>query len=366
MNPPIPVIELTGTNFERGYVHGESLADNIAELFEFESENICKASSQSLAELLDTAEKHIPFCQNYAPALMDEMKGISEGAKLPFQHIFMLNAFLDLYNLWLSNSNSNSVEGCTTFGISGNLPENNPVFIGQNYDLHQHFERFNILLKVPIDKGKHAIVYSVAGVLGCAGLNGHGIGVVINKLFATDHGLGVIYPMIVREILSQSSLSYAVGAIVEADRASSMNYLVASKQEIINVETTSQYYDLIYATQGCLFHTNHYVSSTLKKFDAMPNLIKKQRAKANTYIRHARLERLMNCTGKAINLSLDDLFDIARDHGDHPLGICHHTNELWPEGSGKTVASIILSPQSGEVYLANGPPCVNEFVCFNV
>ena len=87
------------------------------------------------------------------------------------------------------------------------------------------------MLRIPLENGGMALVYSFAGILGCAGLNSHGMCVVINKLFSWASKPGVPYPMIIREFLAQSSFSLAVGSIVAAERASGMNYLVANKHD---------------------------------------------------------------------------------------------------------------------------------------
>jgi len=361
MNNTIPVIELSGNHFERGLIHGERLAGQIAELSELEAGDLMKATKMSEDDLWGFADRCLPIAEAYSPDLFQEMRGIAEGANLPLQRIFILNAFLDLYDLWIPENKLDTPAGCTSYGFVGDVMDDGNLIIGQNLDLHQRFQDYGVLLRIPLDADGSIMVYSFAGLLGCVGLNSHGLGVLINKLFSWCVKPGVPYPMLIREFLRQSSFSLAIGSIVAADRISSMNYLVASKHEIVDIETTASNCAFLYPTEGKIFHSNNYVSEHLLSQDAMPRLIQLDRAKANTYVRYTHLKRVLDNIDNSGKVGIDKLYEISRDHEDYPLGICHHSYVRWPEGSGRTIAAILLRPELGEIQLTEGPPCECDF-----
>jgi isopenicillin-N N-acyltransferase-like protein len=361
MSDTIPIIELSGNPFERGLVHGERLAGQIAELSELEAGDLMQATKMSEEDLWGFAEQCLPIAEAYSPDLFQELRGIAEGANLPLQRIFILNAFLDLYDLWIPENKLEASAGCTSYGFVGDVMDDGNLVIGQNLDLHQRFQDYRILLRIPLGADGSIMVYSFPGMLGCVGLNSHGLGVLINKLFSWRVKPGVPYPMLVREFLQQSSFSLAIGSIVAADRISSMNYLVANKHEIVDIETTADDCAFLYPRKGKMFHSNHYVSERLLSQDAMLRLIQLDRAKANTYVRYAHFKRVFDSIDSSDKVGIDKLYEISRSHEDYPLGICHHSYVRWPEGSGRTIAVILLRPELGEIQLTDGPPCECDF-----
>jgi len=364
MNKSIPMIELCRDDYERGRIHGERFASQIAELSDLEANDLLKATSLDEDDLWAFADRSLPITEAYSPELAEEMRGLAEGSNLPLQRIFILNAFLDLYDLWIPDNRTNTSFGCTSYGFAGDLMDDGNLIIGQNLDLHQRFQDYGILLRIPLDDSDSILVYSFTGILGCVGLNSHGLAMLINKLFSWRVQPGVPYPIIIREFLRQSSFSLAIGSIIAAERISSMNYLVANKHEIVDIETTANDCAILYPSDGKIFHTNNYISEHLLSQDAMPSLIKIDRAKANTYVRYAHLRRVFDKIEISDKLGIDKVYEVSRDHEDYPMGVCHHSYVRWPEGSGRTIAAILIRPALGEMQLTEGPPCEHEFTSY--
>jgi len=358
----IPLLELEGTPYDRGRRHGEKLADHIRELSALETQDLIKATGMSDAEFLGLADRYLPYAASYAPDLVDEMKGIADGAALPLERIFLLNAFLDLYDMFVPENRLRLARGCTTFGVNSAGTDEGVTLIGQTYDLARHFQGHGVVLHITSPDGGRQLVYTFAGILGCAGVNSVGLGLVINKLHPMDGHPGVPYPMVVRRVLSQPRLTHAVGFIVSAHRASGINYLIGDKSELIDVETTATKFDVLYACDNYYVHTNHYVSPTLKQYDASVLTMERRPARAHSRVRYGRATSLLGGLVRKGQVSLQQLVEITKDHGDHPMGICHHSYELSPECSGKTIATMVMRPSSGEMYIANGNACETEFV----
>ena len=76
----IPVLKLAGSPAERGYQHGEAVADGIVELYDSLMVGFQKMDPP-LAErdLLAYAMSHLPESRAYAPDLVEEVDAIAEG-----------------------------------------------------------------------------------------------------------------------------------------------------------------------------------------------------------------------------------------------------------------------------------------------
>lgn len=357
MSEAISVLDLVGHPRDRGRIHGESLRPMIRELLELERGNWARSTGSTAESFSILAEKYGAPLEQFAPALLDEMKGIAEGATLSLGEVLGLNCFLDFYDMRVPANYRRLVEGCTAFGVNAELTSEGHAYIAQTYDLAQHFERYAVLLRIAHSDNSTSLVYSFAGVLACAGLNSHGVGVLINKLTPTDGKQGVCYPAIVRQLLTQRRLGDAIGTIIGADRASGVNYLLADPVQVIDIETTANEFEVLYPTDGYIRHTNHYVSDFLKPLGAELALITADPSFAHTYTRYARIGQLIaNCkSGRAVEIC--HLLRMARDHENHPFSICMHAFELSPQFEGKTIATIILDPALKELSLALGNPC---------
>ena len=78
----IPMLELKGSPYERGRQHGEALRSGIKEMLSWEAQaNVPMLGSQK-RRMQEYTNKFIPYIQQYAADLLEEMKGIAEGAVL--------------------------------------------------------------------------------------------------------------------------------------------------------------------------------------------------------------------------------------------------------------------------------------------
>src|SRR5262249_13778272 len=118
------------------------------------------------------------------PELGGEKRGVARRADGPVGGIFLLNSPLDVENL----RHPRCVGGmmvCTTFALPAEAGTAVPV-IGQTYDLHYFREEYGAVMRLQPRGGPRQLLFTLAGMVGCAGLNEDGIGVVINYLSARD------------------------------------------------------------------------------------------------------------------------------------------------------------------------------------
>jgi isopenicillin-N N-acyltransferase-like protein len=81
----LPLLDVSGRARERGRAHGEALREAVAEGLELARE----AGSRPAAP--GSASAHLGAAERGTPAVLDELRGIAEGAGVPFDSILEHN-----------------------------------------------------------------------------------------------------------------------------------------------------------------------------------------------------------------------------------------------------------------------------------
>ena len=123
----IPIIELSGTPRERGRLYGETAKPLIAQVLEAWRENLAtfiqghaNAKHQHPDAYLDDFFSQTSFMhsiQRWAPALLEEVQGIAEGAGQDFQNILGLQLLDEEWVFGLRRGLEKPTNKCTAFGV---------------------------------------------------------------------------------------------------------------------------------------------------------------------------------------------------------------------------------------------------------
>jgi len=370
------LIEFEGDNYEIGFQHGEHFRERIQELTHRVIEYYRTLAQLTCEdELLNITNKFIPYAEEYSPRIYAELRGISDGAKIDFSRLFFLNCFLDISDLRFPHmremlkSTARDMfafqpyllrSGCTSIGALGKATEKKEVLIGQNYDLSSFYKEHVILMKIKQKKGPSIVMCSFNGILTSgAGINSNGIAIVINNLHSTDWRVGVPFSFIARRVLDQERIGDALHATLAARRSSGANYLIADENLICNVETTATDYEVIFARDGHIAHSNHYLSSRLKKYECTTFF--------DTFIRVEISDRMLREASGVIGEGV--FIDVLKNHVNFPDSICRHPisedNEEKDE-LGRTLFSVILFPKERKIKVSMAYPCENKFWVFSL
>jgi isopenicillin-N N-acyltransferase like protein len=211
------------------------------------------------------------------------------------------------------------------------------------------------VLEARQEDGPDFVTVVEAGLLAKAGLNAAGLGLVTNALVTeADVGdPGLPYHVLLRAILDCATVTEALEVLQAGPRSSSANYLIAhASGAALDIEAApgdfTRLYPL-YPDQGVLLHTNHFQAPGLDPVDvslwAMPSS-------------PVRLQRLRAGTEGTAPLTPDRLRALLADHADYPHSICSHPDPAdHPLEQGATIASLLMDPDAGQVWLAAGNPC---------
>lgn len=367
------IVEAGGKPYDIGYKIGSELKDAIKKFvkgwFSFLTSVPLKSASAaryagisiSKEDALSVSAKMMPYAVDFAPDLMEECRGISEGSGVSLEEVFHINCFLDMYDSillpqirfkpWLGRI------GCTNFAAVGSATKNKDIIIGQTYDLDQPetFQEASTILKLSPKGSPRILLYTIAGAVGCAGLNSSGIGIIINKLWPSDSSPGVPYCFLVRKALQKETVSEALEAITTTKRASGNHFLITnSNGDLFSLETTATNHEIISPSEGIYVHTNHYITDKLKPFDIAGPWI------GTSHVRFSRMRRFLNENkGK---ITIEDCKKWQKDHTDYPYGICRHGSLKEPMESGaRTITAFMLLLKELRIIATYGNPCVQPY-----
>ena len=363
MSPPVlemPLVELSGPPGARGEAHGEALRESVREHAARHLEWLLRGSAVKLTEqaLLELWAPYVVANESAAPDLVEEMRGISRGADVPFEHIFLLNSLLDVGNLRFFDA-ARGMMGCTTFAVPNEAGTEQGI-IGQTYDLAGFRKQFNTVLRISPEEGPRQLVYSFSGMIGAAGINDAGIGVVINYLSVNDIRPGKLHSVIVRQILAADNLPDALTSPAMSPRACGAHYLVADETgTCIGLETSGGRFEAIYPGSSPYGHTNHFLSPSMHEVEVI-----RESSIGGSLSRYSHLRRFFS---ERPALTREDVRALTRDHGGHPRSICQHgPPEAEDDLRGQTLSAMILCPGERTMEITHGCACEADYATLPV
>jgi len=360
----LSMIEVAGQPFDMGYQHGSELKDLVGVSLETFRRLIVAdvyglvpagVRGPSFEEVVDLAAEAIPLTEEYAPEVVEEMRGVAEGSGSKFEEIFALNSHLDI--LERIGSHGGRLEpsgGCSSYAVSNGATADGDTYVGWNADEGEDWLRSMVLIKARPAEEPPLMFWNFAGCIGRPGMNPY-LGLSANGLFASDSWLGVPYCVICRKILQQRSVEDAIVVISGVRRMAGLNYTLGDVEgNVAAVETTARRSVVIPGVNGKVVHTNMYVTDELIPLEMAKgdDLVNSQR----------RLERLRELIveREAGSITLEDLKAVHRDHANRPDSICAHGDDKYP--GQMTLTSMIIQPSRERMLVAYGHPCEHEFV----
>ncbi len=305
------------------------------------------------------ARRFLPMIERFAPEPLEEMRGIAEGAGVPFDAILVLNCRSELMFAAARGKGEISPGECTSFAVSPAASANGHMLLGQNWDWVPFARDVCVMVDVHRqDKPSFATIVE-AGMLAKIGMNAAGLGLCTNTLVSErDAGhIGVPYHVMLRALLDAESVADAGRILGSTERALSANYLVADRSgQAMNFETIAGGAHEIVATgphQGLLSHANHFLAPAFAAIDAYVS------KSPHSLTRLADLRDGLAVTKQP---GVESLKAMLRGHRHAPNGVCSHPDpDALPTYARCTVASFIADLTAGAFWFTTGPPCESEY-----
>jgi predicted choloylglycine hydrolase len=351
----IKVLTIAGTPWERGKVHGKTLKSTILEVIDVWKDNLQKFTEINPNKYVDKFVEEtglITAAKKWSPHLLEEVKGIAEGAQVDFNTIFALQCADEEW--WYRKPFEKfAIERCSALGCF--KQGDTPALLAQNLDSPNYEDGFQILLHIKHEGScLESFVFTIAGVIGVNGMNNHPLGICCNTLLDLNHATdGLPVAFIVRAILEQTSLDKAIKFLHEIKHASGQNYIIGDSEKVVDFECSANKVRRFVPYEGAsrVYHTNHTLINDDKESKMLPPT-------ANTLNRFNFLESQLKDPSKII--TVETIKAILSSH-EGPICV-HNTHQL--KGA-CTLGSLIMSlSTSPELHLASGPPCSKEYKTF--
>ena len=340
-----PVVAVTGGPRERGRSYGEQARDRVHRSLALYENVFRHYTGMRWPAVVDRAGVFAGPIDDYDVSLLPEIEGIAEGAAVEAEDILALNVRTEVMFGMASGE-------CTALCTTANDREDAHVLLAQNWDWHPDARETCVLLVEAPHDGPPFVTLVEAGLLAKCGMNERGLGLAATALTSTlDRGApGVPFHAILRRILTSGSFDEAVDAVVAPTRASSGNFLLASRDgRAADLEGAPGGPDAVHRSDGPrLAHANHFLRPSragfkdLERFDDASTSVSRQAA-ADTWV---------SATGER---SIDDVLGVLRDHS---ATVCQHADGSGPpETAIETVAAIAMDLTDGALWVTEGPPC---------
>ena len=344
-------IEVSGSPSEMGRQLGEAARE---ELREFEAILIERANLEFPVRretALALASHCVRYVEAYAPAMLEELRGMSESSGLSLDQLMLLQVRNQLQ--------PETVEGCTAFAVTPKACRSGSATLGQNWDNDPALDPFTVILtRRPSNQPAHINITHV-GRAGYIGFNEAGIGVCLNTLPAPCREEGVPHYFTVRSIFHSQSLDEAVDAVDRAERAIPANILLSTPQGPADLEVTlEKVHVLADVRDGVLTHANHCLHPELTPVkDEYNDLLQSCSRQRRVDVLLADAER---------PLSVEQLQKVLSDHDNHPTSICRHPNDDPTTGYCRSVFSVVMEVDEGRMLVSRGNPCETPYQTYTL
>ncbi|MGX4677328.1 C45 family autoproteolytic acyltransferase/hydrolase [SAR92 clade bacterium H246] len=368
----MPVIELSGTAKQRGQCYGETVRDLIAanlDSWRADLGNFCQKKQGSAAldskAYLDTffsQTDYLSAIKRWAPQLLDEVKGIAEGANQSLQNILGLNLFDEEWVFGLTQGQAKSTTKCTAFAVSDE--KHGTHYAGQTMDIPSWVEGRQVLLRtLATETQPEALIFSVAGCLGLNGINANGVGITCNTLaqlpYARD-GLPVMF--VLRSVLEKKNMHEAEALIHSIKHASGQNYIISSADDRRCFECGSTGVSRYQPGQAKtrVFHSNHPLVNQARSDVAVYTEARFTNSKA-------RLDSICTRLGdpqQPLNIQTVKTALAAHDDPQNPVSRTlnkHNKKDTIGYTAGASIYEWVNGPR---LHLAAGPACETPFELF--
>jgi isopenicillin-N N-acyltransferase-like protein len=352
-----PRVRVSGSAAARGLQYGEQAADRIRHNVDIYQEVFLHYTGWDWRTVTEHAESYEPAIQAYRPHFIDEMKGIAQGAGLPYQDILALNVRTEIMFAAVARA---AAQECTAVVVLPAASRDGNTLIAQNWDWKLKAADTVVILEAEPDTGPRFVTTVEAGLLAKTGMNSCGIGLVTNALVTNkDKGKpGVPYHAILRAILESETMTDAVLAVTHHRRASSANYLVAHRDGVaINLEAAPGDYSRVYweIPRDALFcHTNHFFCTGFDLKD-----VELWNGPGSLFRQHRALEILAGWGGTC---DISGVQAALTDHFNFPYSVCAHRDPRLPEVEDyASILSIIMDLTDATIWLADGNPCEKTY-----
>jgi isopenicillin-N N-acyltransferase-like protein len=248
---------------------------------------------------------------------------------------------------------------CTSMAVNEERTSDGHVLAAHNEDWIPEDEDDVLVISAKPDKEPPYLAMTYGGLLPNVGFNAYGIAQLIDSVYPNDSRIGIPRLVVARAVLASRRISGAIGRTLVPHRAAGYNHLLVHESgEIYSVEVSARKFEILYAHDGYMVHTNHYLDPQMKQIEKDPEELLSSR------VRYFRASRLIHQNEKH---TINSLQAIQKDHVNVPNSICNHNIAgADPLDREKTISALVIDLTSREMHITWGNPCQNVYHTFRL
>jgi isopenicillin-N N-acyltransferase-like protein len=332
-----PEITISGQADERGFQHGQTLADRIGRTVEFYNSIFGKPEPELFQLAGHFKEKILAF----NPAYATEIEAVAAGAGLNPLYIYALNARSEILALAPSE--------CTALYFQSTR------LLGQNWDWAKPLEELIVLMRIEQPNGHQIMMITEPGIIGKIGLNSSGLGVCLNILRINKRLDGAPIHLVLRAVLDSTNIDEALDRAKASGLGKASNILVGdSSGHCFSLEFAGDESFTIAPENNFIIHTNHYLGR-----DINPE-------RGNFCSSYARMRTATEKASAVTEQSIEAMKSILLDRSNKALPINRRyipDDDLEEMG---TVCTIIMDLPHQAIHLKKGHTSETDFVVYKI
>jgi isopenicillin-N N-acyltransferase like protein len=362
-----PFVSVSGTPYERGRQYGAALHGRVklsVSLYGKTLEDLGYDGVRKAALIKSFAKEIDGFGAQY----LEEMRGVADGAGVPFEDIVMINARTEVIaqarrEMAKPEPEAEPDDGCTGAAILPERSATGALIHGQNWDWRAECAETAIVLRVRRDDGPDFLTFVEAGGLARCGLNQSGVAITANYLECDrDYRQpGVPLSLIRRKVLEQEHFALAMRAVATTPKTCSNNMMLSTAEGFaIDFECAPDEAFPIYPADGLIVHANHWQSPVaLAKLreTGIPNV-------PESFYRDWRVRKLLTEAGP--KLTPDDLKRALFDTFGTPYSVCRPPRPGSAGNLSASVSMVIMEPSKGVMEVAPLPAVNRVFTRYSL
>lgn len=388
-----PEVSVAGAPYERGRAYGAAVAPLVRHSIASYARLFASRRGLDWAASQAEAGRYVPLLAEVAPDLLDEMRGVADGAGRALAEIVALNVRTELmagvgagtyhpggpaalarnraagvpeHALELGEPDRAGAPGddgeCTTAAATGAASAGGAPLLAQTWDWQGDQRAACIMLRVRAPGEPAILTMTEAGMLAKVGLSSAGVAVGLNLLRSLADGreAGMPVHVLLRKMLQAPGFAAArAAAELAPPSASSCITLAGAAGELVSLEITPAGVAEVWAEGGLLAHANHCVDPGAVAGECALEPVSTSRERAG------RAWELLRAAEGRVDVAA--LQAILRDHGGEPRCICRHPDPRVARlDRGESVCGVVIDLGAGVMHVAPGVPCTVPFAALPV
>ena len=344
-----PIITVSGSPFEQGVQQGKAVSELIANA-------VASIKNKLIEEKVDMSffetfiGRNAKYLEKYHPIQIEEIRGIAEGAQLPFSDLLSLNVPAYFLTKYFSQE-------CSMLLARGSATADGCTYLIKNRDMNTHIDQIVLHRKLP---GGDIVEVNCAGTVTYPGngINSHGLILATTGFWSQaakpdleeidDKHIFVNIRILLEDC---KSVDDVIRRLKTYPRMNGLNIITADSDSAVVIETTR---DNIYIERdngsGILWRSNHYRNPDVTHLNPPEDEY------PSTYKRFERIGQMIAERQVKGKLRFQDMWRIMSDHNNGGNGICRHPQPGFP---GWTASSSLIALEDREVWTCLSNPCLN-------